>query len=496
MKILALMTAFMFVGIVTSMTAQEDNLYRELHRPRFHFSPSTAWMNDPNGLVYYEGEYHLFYQHHPNDVVWGPMHWGHAVSADLFHWEHLPIALYPDELGAIWSGSVVVDTQNSSGLVPGGGLVALYSYDNQTQGAAYSTDRGRTWQIYENNPILPALESDFRDPKVLWHEPSQKWVMVIAAKRVIKFFTSDDLLHWDFASDFADLNFYGGVWEVPDLFPMTLDGQEKWVLIVSINPGGPAGGSATRYYIGDFDGRMFTDNYPHNLTWLDYGPDNYAGTTWSAAPDGRRLFIGWMNNWMYANEIPTSPWRGAATLVREFGLRQTSEGIRLVQEPIEELRQLRSPIGNWPTQIIEGNKQFPGLRGQQLEIVAEFELGSVVRFGFDVFMNDANSTRVLFNADTNQLFVVRPASSLRGYETVASAPLLPEDNRIRLHIFVDQSSIEVFGGDGLVSITGQVFPDAGSEGVQAFAEDGSVTLVSLEAYALKTIWAETRTRTE
>ena len=273
-------------------------MYSEPYRPQFHFSPPNGWMNDPNGLVYYEGEYHLFYQHNPAAAVWGPMHWGHAVSRDLVHWENLPIALYPDAIGAIWSGTVVVDADNTSGLVPGGGLVALFSYENQTQGAAFSTDRGRTWQMYASNPILPALETDFRDPKVIWHQPTARWVMVISAKQVIKFFTSENLLDWEFASDFGDWGFYGGVWEVPDLFPLSVDGQEKWVLIVSINPGGPAGGNGTRYYIGDFDGQTFTNDYPGTLTWLDYGADNYAGTTWNNAQDGRRLFAGWMSNWM------------------------------------------------------------------------------------------------------------------------------------------------------------------------------------------------------
>ncbi len=491
-KILAgIVAAAVFCLTACGITAQKDAMYQEPYRPQFHFSPRTGWMNDPNGLVYYLGEYHLFYQHNPAEAYWGPMHWGHAVSPDLIHWEHLPIALYPDALGPIWSGSAVVDAENSSGLVPGGGLVAIYSYQDQTQGVAYSTDRGRTWQTYQGNPVLPALDTDFRDPKVFWHDATQQWVMVIAARRVIKFFTSDNLLDWQYASEFGDAAFSAGVWEVPDLFPMQIDNQEKWVLIVSINPGGPAGGSGTRYYIGDFDGERFTNDYPAALTWLDYGADNYAGTTWNNAPDGRRLFIGWMSNWLYASDVPTAAWRGTGTIVREFRLHPTPEGIRLAQTPVDTLAQLREPAGTWHDQTIE-NTLLPleNLHGQTLEIIAEFEPGTALRFGLDVFTSDTAATRVLYNTNTAQLIVVRPTGNIDQMEAVAAAPLKPDNNRIRIHILIDTASLEVFGNDGLVSITNQVFPEPGSEGVSLFAEGGDVRLVSMEAYHLRSVWPE------
>ena len=469
---------------------QSNDLYHEPYRPQYHYSPPCRWMNDPNGMVYYQGEYHLFYQYNPKDVVWGTMHWGHAVSSDLVHWTTLPIAIAPDALGDIWSGSVVVDKNNTSGLVPGGGLVALFSYGNQTQGAAYSSDRGRTWQMYSGNPILPALETDFRDPKVFWHEARQQWVMVIAAKKIIKIFTSSDLLQWDFASDFADINFYGGTWEVPDLFPLMLNGQEKWVLIVSINPGGPAGGSGTRYYIGSFDGQTFTDENPHQVTWLDYGQDNYAGTSWASASDNRRLFIGWMNNWIYASKIPTSVWRGANTLARELSLRDTPEGVRLVQSAVPEMKQLRKPLGSWTDLAIDGKLVLDGITGQQLEIIAEFKLGTAERFGFDVLMNDSQSTRILYHVPTAQLITTRPGTGLDGVNPIAVAPMTAEDERVRMHIFVDVSSVEVFGNDGLISITSQVFPDSDSHSVGLFADKGSVTVSKLEIFALDSIWSE------
>jgi fructan beta-fructosidase len=286
----------------------------ETYRPQYHFTPQTGWMNDPNGMVYYEGEYHLFYQHYPDSTVWGPMHWGHAVSQDLIHWQHLPVALYPDKLGYIFSGSAVVDWNNTSGLgtAEAPPMVAIYTYhdpggerqgriDFQTQGIAYSVDKGRTWTKYEKNPVLPNPGiRDFRDPKVSWNEVSKQWVMTLAVKDHIEFYGSPDLKKWSKLSEFGNtIGAHGGVWECPDLFSLKDgEGNSKWVLFVSINPGGPQGGSATQYFIGNFDGKNFM---PQDTLarWIDYGADNYAGVTWSDIPasDGRRLFIGWMSNW-------------------------------------------------------------------------------------------------------------------------------------------------------------------------------------------------------
>jgi fructan beta-fructosidase len=321
-------------------------------------------------LVYFEGEYHLFYQYHPNDVVWGPMHWGHAVSKDLIHWETLPIALFPDEHGTIFSGCVVVDADNTSGLVSGGGLVAVYSYHTQAQGVACSQDCGRTWIKYENNPVLPALQRDFRDPKVFWYE--DRWVMVIAAGRTLMFLRSPDLLHWETMSEF-DGSYRGGIWEVPDLFPMEIEGVTKWVLIVSVNPTAPAGGGGTRYFVGSFDGRAFIDDYPDQTLWFDWGADNYAGSTYSNIADERRLFIAWMNNWVYAEIIPTSVWRGAMTIPRELSLIRTTEGIRLAQRPVSALDKLRKPLGVWENLVVGGEKTLDALNGRALDIECEFE---------------------------------------------------------------------------------------------------------------------------
>ncbi|MBK8504111.1 MAG: glycoside hydrolase family 32 protein [Saprospiraceae bacterium] len=299
--------------------------YQEAHRPQYHFTPEKMWMNDPNGMVYYEGEYHLFYQYYPDSTVWGPMHWGHAISKDLIHWEHLPIALYPDSLGYIFSGGAVIDWKNTSGLgTPSQPpMVAFFTYHNaeiakaggievESQAIAYSLDKGRSWTKFPGNPVIknPGIK-DFRDPNVIWHEGSNQWVLVLAASDRLHIYNSPNLRDWNLASEFGEKDGnHDGVWECPDLFPLQIDGQEKWVLLQNISPGHPNGGSGTQYFIGDFDGKVFkNDNPPAMSLWLDYGKDNYAGVTWSDAPNkgGQRTFIGWMSNWQYAQQVPTAP---------------------------------------------------------------------------------------------------------------------------------------------------------------------------------------------
>ncbi len=466
-------------------------MYNEVFRPQVHYSPPCGWMNDPNGMVYYEGEYHLFYQFDPKSTTPGPMHWGHAVSPDLVHWQTLPIALYPDDIGPIWSGSVVVDANNTSGLVPGGGLIAIYSHQNQSQGVAYSTDKGRTWTKYANNPVIPALYKDFRDPKVIWHEATQKWVMVIAAGRKLQIYTSPDLLHWEMGSELTG-NLGAGVWEVPDLFPLPFEGQTKWVLLASVSTMAPAGGGGVRYFIGDFDGTTFTyDNTAPEL-WLDYGPDNYAGTTWSDMPDGRRIYIGWMSNWQYAAATPTGRWRGANTLPREFTIVNTADGLRLQQTVVSSVESLRQPLGTWNDVTVTGEMPLDGVKGRTLEIIAEIEAGSAERFGLDVHVGASGHSRIIYNTKRSLLLLSRTeaegVNSNNGFNPAFGAPTPLENNRLRLHIFVDRSSVEILAQDGMVSLTGQTFVAPENDGVSLFATDGDAKLVSMEIYALDSTW--------
>jgi len=307
-------------------------LGQEPWRPVAHFTPQRMWMNDPNGMIYHNGLYHLFYQYHPGSMIWGPMHWGHATSKDLLTWEEHDIALYPDQHGTMFSGCCVNDRNNTSGLFSAAGsdnLVALYSHDKQTQGIATSTDGGFNWTHYSGNPILPAVKQDFRDPKVIWHELTSRWVMILSAHKECQFYTSENLIEWTFASAFSG-GCTTGVWEVPDLFQLAdPKGDLHWVLLMSVNDGAPAGGSGIEYFIGDFDGETFTWDESQGTRWLDFGPDNYAGTTWFDEPDGDKLYIGWMSNWPYANKVPTDPWRGAMTLPRKLALYENGEGLEV-----------------------------------------------------------------------------------------------------------------------------------------------------------------------
>ncbi len=424
-------------------------------------------MNDPNGLVFYEGEYHLFYQHYPDSTVWGPMHWGHAVSTDLIHWEHLPIALYPDSLGYIFSGSAVVDWKNTSGLgsTEQPPLVAIFTYHNaageragkidyQTQGIAYSLDKGRTWTKYDHNPVLanPGI-IDFRDPKVAWNEVSNQWVMTLAVKDHIEFYGSPDLKKWNKLSEFGkSLGAHGGVWECPDLFPLKDEaGNTHWVLFVSINPGGPQGGSATQYFVGDYDGKNFIPQ--DTLTrWIDYGADNYAGVTWSDIPamDGRRLFIGWMSNWQYANVVPTKAWRSATTLPREVVLNKKDQIFELKFKPAAEIKS-----------IVQNPKSFTGDATMESPLsLIEFNVDDSQNFILTI-SND-KSEKVIISAADGLFSVDRTTSGITNFSDVFPAinKMDIRDVQIRnIKLYLDLASIEIFINDGERVMTEIVFPE-------------------------------------
>ncbi len=325
----------------------------DLLRPLYHFTPPANWINDPNGLVYYAGEYHLFYQYHPGSTIWGPMHWGHAVSTDLVNWQQLPIALYPDALGAIFSGSAVIDWHNTAGFGQEA-MIALFTHNSaqgQSQSLAYSTDKGRTWSKYAGNPVIsaPAGEKDFRDPKVFWvanGDYAGHWVMLLAVSDSIWVYTSTNLKNWLFVSEFGEEHgSHTGVWETPDLFKLAVDdgAATRWVLTVGVGAGATVAEQGTQYFVGHFDGAAFTnENPPEIVLRADYGPDFYAGQGWNDAPDHRPIWIAWMSNWIYARTIPTGAWRGAMSVPRSLGLRTTPDGIRLVQSLIPELAKLRT----------------------------------------------------------------------------------------------------------------------------------------------------------
>ena len=494
-----------------AVAAQEGPTYTERYRPQYHFSPAVNWANDPNGLVYYGGEYHMFYQYNPFGDKWGHMSWGHAVSPDLVRWQHQPVAIPEDGPVMAFSGSAVVDWKNTSGFgAPGGEppLVAIYTghrQGNQSQFIAYSTDRGRTWTRYAGNPVVDIGLADFRDPKVFWYEPQQKWVMVTALspQHKVRLFSSPDLKRWTQMSEFGPAAAAGGVWECPDLFPLPVDGDQKktrWVLIVNLNPGGVAGGSGGQYFVGDFDGTRFTAESPApngEPLWADYGKDFYAAVSWSDVPksDGRRVWLGWMNNWQYAGDIPTAPWRSAMSLPRTLALETTRDGIRLVQRPVAELQRLRGPRRAVKAQTIPtGSVSLAprGISGKALEINAEFQAGTASEFGLKVRTGKGEETVIGIDPKAGQLFVDRIRSGdvrfHKDFSGRQTAPLPIENGRVRLRVFVDWSSVEVFAGGGRTVITDQVFPAPESQGVELYAKGGSARLVSLEAWPMASAW--------
>lgn len=489
---------------------RSDEYYRERYRPQYHFTPEMNWMNDPNGMVYYGGEYHLFYQHNPHGNTWGHMTWGHTVSSDLVHWQHLPLALHEEYGVMIFSGSAVVDWRNSSGFGRGSEppMVAIYTghgHAEQTQDIAYSNDRGRTWTKYEGNPVIDLDEENFRDPKVIWHEGSQQWVMVVsmANELYVQFYGSPDLKSWDLLSEFGPAGVAGKPnWECPDLFELPIEGsggETRWVLEVDMGSNAVAGGSGGEYFVGHFDGRTFQPEHALDQSqWVDYGRDFYAPVSWSDVPksDGRRIWLAWMNNWETAL-LPTHPWRSAMSLPRSLALRPTPRGLRLVQNPVNELAALREEPVTVARRILgPGTMALKdwGIAGNQVEIIAEFELMAASTFGLRVSMGGNERTVIGYDVAAEVLYVDRTRSGEIDFHPAFAGkhagPLPAEDGVVRLHVFVDTSSVEVFGNRGYTVITDRIFPNPDSQGIELFSDGGATLLRSLSFWPLKSVWHE------
>jgi fructan beta-fructosidase len=490
-------------------TKRKHVTYQEAYRPQIHFTPERNWMNDPNGMVYYEGEYHLFYQYHPDGLQWGPMHWGHAVSKDMLHWEHLQVALEPDELGMVFSGSAVVDWHDTTGFFNGGhGLVAIYTSAGkqaQQQSIAYSLDKGRTWITYEGNPVIPNLEfKDFRDPKVMWHEETKQWVMVLAAGQEVMLYHSQDLKDWTYVSSFgAGEGAHGGVWECPDVFELPVCGGEKgetrWVLQVDIGDGAVAGGSGGQYFVGHFDGKTFVnESGPGQIRWVDYGSDFYATQSFSDIPneDGRRIWLAWMSNWKYANEVPTNPWRSAMSIPREVSLKKEENGeIHLIQRPIREIYSLEKDlfvddsfsISESESKVITSQPDAPLI----LEVEAAIPKGNIG--GLCLFQTDTEQGCVISIDRLNGEAAVDRTGMENShfhewFPVKTIAPIQVEGNKVKLTIIVDKGSVEVFADDGKVSITNLVLPKQESGYfISCFSERGEME-VKLEGKRLTSVW--------
>ncbi len=456
---------------------QSDPKENDQHRPQFHFTPDSMWMNDPNGMVFYNGEYHLFYQYYPDSIVWGPMHWGHAVSPDLVRWHQLPVALYPDSLGYIFSGSVVIDKGNTSGLGKNGKdpMIAIFTHHNpelekkgrtdfQYQSIAFSNDNGRTFTKYTGNPVIknPGVR-DFRDPKVFWHKPTNKWIMVLAVYDKVFFYASPNLISWSKTGSFG-IPGDKRLWECPDLFPMNVEGskEEKWVLITSIQQQAPNGGTATSYFIGNFDGNTFIGD-PLNQKWLDYGTDNYAMVTWSNITDGRTLALGWMSNWQYAQQVPTVKWRSAMTLPRELRLVKEGDNYFLSTLPVRELALLEDA----PQNVNDMNSNDDVVLYENIQI-AKLNLSFLKKGTGTTFVRFSNDLGqyldVGFDAVKNNYFVDRTHAGKASFNPDFAKKHFGQSqgiqDSVKMMMYIDHASVELFADEGLCTMTDIFFPDA------------------------------------
>lgn len=478
-----------------SLSDTFDTSNREKYRPTYHFAPQYGWMNDPNGMVYKDGVYHLFYQYNPYGSMWGNMHWGHATTTDLVNWQHQPVAIAPDVLGTIFSGSAVVDAHNTAGFGKDA-IVAFYTSagERQTQSVAYSLDNGKSFTKYAGNPVLTSPAPDFRDPKVFWHNQSKQWIMIIAVGQEMQLFSSANLTEWAYESSFGEgEGAHGGVWECPDLIEVAVEGtnQKKWVLICNINPGGPFGGSATQYFVGTFDGKKFVNESPKLTKWMDYGKDHYATVTWSNAPDGRHIGIAWMSNWQYANEVPTLQFRSANSVPRDFTLFVSDGETYLKSAPSKELLALRS--GSSTTEPFEVNKSYNmdklatgGTNAFEIEMTIHNNDAEVI--GFQLFNGKGEMVDIFYNLVEKTFSMDRNQSGLvafsKEFPAVTVAPVYGT-KEMNLRFFVDNSSIEAFGNDGEFAMTNLVFPTDAYDRISFYAKGGSYRVTKFACYRLE-----------
>jgi len=494
---------------VLNTLLQAQPTYKEKYRPQFHFTPAKNWMNDPNGLIYHNGEYHLFYQHNPFGNRWGHMSWGHAVSTDLLHWKHLPVAIPEEDTVAIFSGTAVMDKNNTTGFattatqVP---MVAIYTAhvigdstkpDNyrQEQHIDYSLDNGRTFTKYSGNPVLDIGKKDFRDPKVFWHEPTRKWIMlvVLAQEHIIKFYNSPDLIQWTHISDFGPAGDFDEIWECSDLLEISVKnepGKKKWVLINSQQ-------YTMQYFVGEFDGKKFINqNPPDKIYRPDYGPDYYAGITFNNLPDGHPpILMGWVNNWKYANDIPTHPWKSAMAIPRTLSLEKRKNEWILLQTPHKAILGLGEEVHAWHHEVVKvKDKESVNANGQVIRLDVEWEAQKNITAGIRIAVNGKRGLMIGYDAAKQKLFIDRSHASdtnfHKGFNEWSryEADLLPDSGKISLNILYDKSIVEVFANQGEVVMTAQIFPDEKNNGVEVFSKGGTTTFTKLTWHAVKSVW--------
>lgn len=477
-----------------------DSANREKFRPVYHHTPVYGWMNDPNGMFYKDGVYHLYFQYNPYGSMWGNMTWGHSTSTDLVHWTDEGTPIVADAWGTIFSGSCVVDKDNTAGFGKGA-VIAFYTSakpspwgDVQSQSMAYSLDNGKTFTKYEHNPILTSPERDFRDPKVFWYAPGKHWVMMLAVGQEIQIYSSSNLKDWKKESSFGTMQgAHGGVWECPDLVEVPVEGtkEKKWVLICNINPGGPFGGSATQYFVGHFDGKVFVNESPTLTKWMDWGKDNYATVTWSNAPAGRCIALGWMSNWQYANNVPTTQYRSTNTIARDLTLYKVDNELYLKSTPSPEIKKARSEKVEIPSFKVTDKYEVASLLkdnkgAYELEMTIENAGASKIALAL---VNDQNEKVSMYYDTVRKQFVMdRSASGIvdfsRDFPAVTVAPV-EDTNKIHLRLFVDSSSIEAFGEEGKFVMTNLVFPTVPYNKLILESDKDGYTVKSLSVYKLQ-----------
>lgn len=477
-----------------------DMANKESFRPVYHHTPAYGWMNDPNGMFYKDGLYHLYFQYNPYGSVWGNMHWGHSTSTDLMHWKFEGCAIVPDAWGAIFSGSCVVDHENTAGFGKEA-VVAFYTSakstpwgDIQMQSMAYSLDNGKTFTKYEGNPILTSSERDFRDPKVFWYAPGKHWIMILAVGQHMEIYSSVNLKEWKKESEFGAMQgAHGGVWECPDLVEIPVEGtrEKKWVLICNLNPGGPFGGSAAQYFVGSFDGKKFVNESPTQTKWMDWGKDNYATVTWSNAPDGRCIALGWMSNWQYANNVPTRQYRSANTLARDLTLYREGQELYLKSTPSVEVKKARGKKVSIPSFRVSEKHEIVNLfednqGAYEVEILIQNAGASKIAF---CLLNDkGEKVSMYYDLNRKQFVMDRSESGTvdfsKDFPAVTVAPA-NVDKELTLRLFVDRSSIEAFGEDGKFVMTNLVFPSQPYVKMCFEADKNGYAVKTLNVYKLQ-----------
>ena len=477
-----------------------DMSNKETFRPVYHHTPAYGWMNDPNGMFYKDGVYHLFFQYNPYGSVWGNMHWGHSTSSDLIHWNFEGVSIVPDAWGAIFSGSCVVDHNNTAGFGKEA-VIAFYTSakstpwgDVQSESMAYSLDNGKTFVKYAGNPIITSLEKDFRDPKVFWYAPGKHWVMILAVGQHMELYSSVNLKDWKKESEFGKMQgAHGGVWECPDLIELPVEGsrEKKWVLICNINPGGPFGGSAAQYFVGSFDGKTFVNESPVQTKWMDWGKDNYATVTWNNAPDGRCIALGWMSNWQYANNVPTRQYRSANTIARDLTLYKAGGEFYLKSTPSREMKQARGEKVSVPSFKVTDSYKIESLlkdNNGAYEIEMEIQVADASKISLNLQNEKGEQVSMYYDLLRKQFVMDRSKSGKvdfsNDFPAVTAAPV-HAGKTLRLRLFVDRSSIEAFGEDGKFVMTNLVFLSSPYNQMSFGTEGSGYTVSSFNVYKLR-----------